>query len=256
MKTLYFSLGMMAGIGIMLFGFGCSKGSEHKQQPDSRQEDSFGIAGEPYNTFCTHCATDDLPGEPAAEFASVVARYRDNHQKLFNAFATSQLNNSAYPNPGTQLPGLFQDTRSCMFGIDRIKKFICLTERYAAQLNIPSSKLGIRFYYGIYPTNYTMDSRYSNMHTLYITATYLNSAGSYIDFDPRRSALTGTIVPLYRQLSANEPNIFVLGGRSIQQPGSVLNHGDLCPPGTGCDSTLTIIDQMAPARPLDATFFY
>ena len=56
--------------------------------------------------------------------------------------------------------------------------------------------------------------------------------------------------------AANEPNLFVLGGHSINPQGAAVNHGDLCPPGKHCDSTLAVIDQMAPVRPLDAVFSY
>lgn len=262
MKTMYFSFGMIAGIALMLLGFGCNKsGVINEASPMAGTETRSSAFGDEdaQTTFCTDCQVDDLVGEPASEFANVVARYRDNHQKLFDAFARHDLNNSVYPNSGTQVNGVFQDTRSCMFSIDRIKKFICLTERYAARLNMNTSKLGLRFYYGIYPSNYYREPQYSNMHTLYITVTYRNSAGKYVDFDPRKSVTNGTIVPLYQLILLNEPDMFVLGGRSGAQPpppGGSLNHGDLCPPGTGCDSTLSVVDQMAPLRPLDQVFYY
>jgi hypothetical protein len=261
MKTIALSLSICFNLILVAAIIGCNKSAVDADVQNLRSNGDIKHGtpqgGEP-TTFCTNCAVDNLPGEPAAEFANVVARYRDNHQKLFNAFAKNQLNNSVFPNTGTQVGTLFQDTRSCMFDLDRIKKFICLTERHSAAIGLTSQQLGLRFYYGIYPSSYTSDPRYSNMHTLYITATYRDNAGQYRDFDPRRSALAGSIVPLQNLILSNDPDMLVLGGRSAfpTPTGAALNHGDLCPPGNGCDPTLNAVDMMAPNRPLDPIFSY
>jgi hypothetical protein len=204
-----------------------------------------------YNS-CYDCTVDDLHGETDEEFAIVTARYRTTHQELFNKFAKGILDNSVYPNTGTKIgTDSFQDARSCWFSADTLKKFICLMEKYAAKIGVPPSRLGLRFYYAVYPTDYDRDQKFSDRHTLYITATEDKyNTGIYEDFDPRMSAATGKLHTLSSLIQDSIPqSFFSIGGR----PQVSMNEGDLCPPGKGCRSTINAIDTKKPFVPLGTT---
>jgi hypothetical protein len=203
-----------------------------------------------YNS-CYNCSVDDLHGETDAEFSTVTARYKTTHQELFNNFAKGVLNNSLYPNTGTIVTDkAFKDARSCWFHADTLKKFMCLTERYSGQLGIPSSKLGVRFYYAVYPDHYYRDITLSNRHTLYLTATQdMDNDGIYNDFDPRISAALGVITPISTLIEDSIPQtIFSIGGRAQVS----MNEGDICPPGKGCISTINAIDNKKSFIPLNS----
>lgn len=221
------------------------------------------------NSSCYNCVVDDLHGEPAYEFVNVTARYKTTHQQLFNKFAQGLLNNSAYPNSGVQVPSEFKDARSCWFSLDTLQKYQCLLLRYSKELGIPSSRLGIRFYYCVYPDEYQRDPTLSNRHTLYLVSTYdKNNTGLHIDFDPRatarmRAILGGdSIVTIAGQIRDSASSMFAIGGTSgmafrapsPSTPASVsMNQGDLCPPGTGCYPTLDTVDLVRAFMPLSPT---
>lgn len=216
---------------------------------------------------CYNCFVDDLHGEPANEFVEVVARYKTTHQELFNQFAKGMLNTSAYPNTGIQVDPDFEDARSCWFSVDTLDKFICLMKRYGQAVGIDASKMGIRFYHAVYPNGNPYDPGLSNMTTLYLAATQdNNNTGYQQDFDPRASYLAklasptnaDTIVTLASQIEISAPNMFVYrGGRTARfmsgattDPNIVMNQGDLCPPGTACNTTLEAVRTKNPNQPL------
>jgi hypothetical protein len=258
MKSLILALSI--ALNVAFIGIGCMKGNLEPERATAQgtAKSSRALAA-PQTIICTNCSIDDLPLEPAGEFANVVARYRTTHHAVFNDFAKGLLNNATIANTGTMVSNNFADARTCWFELDRIKKYICLMENYASQLGIPSNKLGIRFYYGVYPSQYQRDHSFSDKHTLFLTATMRNEMGEHIDFDPRKSAATGAIVTLQSQILTNEPSVFVLSPRPAStqtSPNNALNQGDLCPPGTGCLQTLLAVDNMVPNRPLDPTVYY
>jgi hypothetical protein len=247
------------GLTAMAFLSGCVK---QRTEIDENGVDAVSIndtgelSGLPPATFCTSCVVDDLQRETVQEFSDVVARYRTTHHQLFNQFAKGVLDSSPHPNTGTHVGQGFQDARSCWFGLDRLKKFICLMEKYSQQLNIPSSQLGIRFYYGVYPTNYSRDINLSDKHTLFLTATQgATNPGQHEDFDPYISVTRGSVISLASLINGGIPatsEIFVQSARPANQtpPNNTLNQGDLCPPGSGCLPTLQAIDLSNPIKPL------
>ncbi len=209
---------------------------------------------------CYNCTVDDIHGETVGEFANVIARYRTTHQKLFNEYAKGNLNSSPYPNTGITVASDFEDARSCWFPIDSIKKFICLMERYSATLGFSPANLGIRFYYGVYWSQYEKETSFSNRHTLYLTATLRkNGTADNVDFDPKMSADSGVVVPLSALIRDQYKNttIFSIDAGSsaayLTSRAVTMNQGDLCPPRTGCNPTIKAIDIWKPAVPLNNT---
>ncbi len=212
-----------------------------------KEDGSFEIDKDPIYASCYNCITDDIHGETAAEFADVVARYNTTHASMYNEYATGRLRVAVSPSK-IELP-TFKDAQSCWYSIDTLKKFICLMEKYAAKSKIKTADLGVRFYYGNYPDNYTRDLSLSKHHTLFLTAT-TNLGGNNIDFDPRITAEKGliggkevtTIASLIDTSSAGfkTRELFMLAGKAS------MNQGDLCPPGTGCTNTLSAVDNAYP----------
>jgi len=229
----------------------------------------FGMGNGSAYASCYNCVVDDLHGETADEFVNVTARYRTTHQELFNKFAKGQLNTSVHPNAGNQVGDDFLDARSCWFSADTLKKFLCLMERYSKEAGIESSHLGVRFYYGVYWANYQRDPNLSNKHTLYLAATQnKTNPAMHQDFDPRATAKLRllnlskpdsnvlTVVSIAQQIRNGATNMFIIGGGSgtqlkvaspITSGNIVMNQGDLCPPGKGCDSTKKAIDDLTPS---------
>lgn len=219
---------------------------------------SYKVSSLPNFSSCYNCLTDDIHGETAQEFADVTARYRTTHFTFYNALAKNQLTATGMSVPNYNKSSTFQDSRSCWFSADTVKKFICLMEKYAATINIPSSDLGVRFYYANYDNVNVFDPNFANHHTLYLVPTaYDTKTGAIVDFEPRKSASTGNLVYLSNFINDTLPgfgtqNLMIVGGMpSLFQsrqttPGTVnisTNQGDLCPPSTGCNPTLTAIDQ-------------
>ncbi len=213
-----------------------------------KEDGSFEVNKDPLYSSCYNCVTDDIHGETAAEFADVVARYNTTHASVYNEYAKGLLSATSIGAPSKiELP-TFKDAQSCWYSVDTLKKFICLMEKYAAKSNIKTSDLGVRFYYGNYPDNYTRDITLSKHHTLFLTAT-TNLGGSNIDFDPRITAAKGqsrkeitTIASLINPQESNfkTRELFILAGKQS------MNQGDLCPPGTGCTNTLSAVDNTYP----------
>ncbi len=212
---------------------------------------------------CFDCTIDDLHGETAGEFMDVTARYRSLHQDLYNKYVKGTLSSTNMGALTYTKASTFLDARSCWFAADTLKKFICLMEQYAAKIKIPSSQLGVRFYYATYPDGFTKAPQYANNHTLYLTPTALDPKTSrFVDFEPRKSAANGRLTYLsdflkdtLNQLSqqyfiksaiVTQPSVqFKLPDNSTINVS--MNMGDLCPPGTGCNTTLNKIDGTYPS---------
>jgi hypothetical protein len=259
MKSIFLLFSLAANI--LMIGVACKKNEAAQARHTATAANDTKALGTVAQQVikCTDCTVDDLAWESAGEFANVVGRYRTTHQELFNNFAKGMLNSSVYPNLGSIVNNNFQDARTCWFGLDRIKKYICLLEHYAGMIGIPSTKLGMRFYYGVYPSNYQRDVSLSNKHTLFIASTYEDEIWGHVDFDPRKSTGGGGIVTLGDQVVNNEPLVFVMSAKAAtnqQNPNPTLNQGDLCPPGNSCSPTLNAVDGKVPVRPLDPTVYY
>lgn len=233
---------------------------------------------------CYDCSEGNLHGETAAEFSDVTARYRSSNLALYDAYIQGGMNGSSVQNPPHTAPNGFQDARSCWFPADTLKKFICLMEYYAAKINIPSSQLGVRFYYANYSDTIS-NTAFANHHTLYLTPTaYDDKNQANIDFEPKLSADNNSLVTLseliypeeIRKMEArskdykssvaykayeqryNTQRLFILspgvpGTHATSSTMSLssslvsMNQGDLCPPGTGCNPTVGAIDYKFPS---------
>lgn len=105
----------------------------------------------------------------------LVSNYRNNHLAAINQ------------NCNTVMPR--QDSRSVWFSLNRIKRFIYEIEHKMCDScdNVPNAELGVRIYFGEYPTSgplvANIDPAYLGLHTLLMVPTYWD--GQYDrDFDP------------------------------------------------------------------------
>jgi hypothetical protein len=243
---------------ITVYFFACTS----KGKLATNEDGSYKIPNAPNFSSCYNCLTDDIHGETASEFANVTARYRSTHFTLYNAMAKNQLSATSmvgFTSPNYNKTNEFEDARSCWFSADTLKKFICLMEKYANDIKIPSSNLGIRFYYANYDNVKVFEPTYSNHHTLYMVPTVFDrSSQNFVDFEPRESAKAGNIVSISKFIN-KETNtwstkpLFIIGGKSstvkiTQADGTTTNvstnQGDLCPPKRGCKPTLDAVDNV------------
>lgn len=205
---------------------------------------SFVVPSEKGFGSCYNCATDDLHFQTPAQFADAIVRYEKTSKHLYEQYRRG-MGQNAQGSISPNINAAFTDAQSCWFAADTLKKFICLMEKYSKQKGIEVSKLGVRFYYGNYAINASTypphNPAYENMHTLFLVPTVdtlLKGGRVNLDFDPKSSALNAgpDIITLANRI-AIAPNApaFVLTGNVTNFN---MNEGDLCPPGTGCNSTL------------------
>ena len=193
---------------------------------------------------CYNCVADDLHYQTPAQFADAVMRYENTSKYAYEQYKKGNALNAMGNHSHNTMPG-FTDAQSCWFAADTLKKFICLMEKYSKQKGISIDKLGVRFYYGNYATNTSAyrphNPAYANMHTLFLVPTVdtlLKDGRVHLDFDPKSSALNAgpDIITLAKRIaiSPNAPAFVLTGNVSNFN----MNEGDLCPPGSGCNSTL------------------
>lgn len=138
-------------------------------------------------------------------------------------------------------------------------------EKFAAEINIPSSNLGVRFYYANYDNVKVFNPNFANHHTLYLVPTvYSQKGNSFVDFEARESAIKKTIIPISQFIDKTDSNftsknLFIISAtpntsllKVMLPDGSTTNvstnQGDLCPPSTGCNTTLIAIDNNSPLK--------
>jgi hypothetical protein len=133
---------------------------------------------------CNNCYFDAFTPEDTQVLQldtviDLIQNYKD-HQHTF-------IQNSAAA--GT--PQLSNDARSVWFSLNRLKTFIYEIENQCCPCSGKLGKLGIRFYYGAYPSSLVgtehethVPAQYANMHTLVMIPTYTNAKGDNVDFDP------------------------------------------------------------------------
>jgi hypothetical protein len=134
------------------------------------------------------------------------------------------------------------DTRSVWFNLDTLKRFIWHIEKESQLKGFGSQeleKLGLRIYYGIYPSQSTWASTYPNMigvnttfenkHTVFIIPTYFDGTFNR-EFDPTKFASDNPI-PLRQQLNEKNTTLYALGATNPDV--DLQNHGDLIPPMNG-----------------------
>jgi len=232
---------------------------------------------------CYDCSDGNIHGETAAEFSDVTARYRSSHLALYDAYIQGNMTGNTVQNPPHTAGSGFQDARSCWFPVDTLKKFICLMEYYASKIDIPSSQLGVRFYYANYSDTIS-NAAFANHHTLYLTPTaYDDKDQANVDFEPKLSAENNEFItisdliypdeirrmelrnkdvkspPAYKAyaqryntqrlfiLSPGVPSATASSTMSLSSSNVSMNQGDLCPPGTGCNRTVGAIDNKFPS---------
>lgn len=158
--------------------------------------------------------------------------------------------------PRLQIDPDTKDAACIWFSLENMKAFIWKIESAMCRSGCTDKQLGIRIYYARYPDAATMASNnnlnmlpsdYEYHHTLFMVPTFQDAKSPDIhwDFDPWHlgSADCSTIVPMsewFRKsekpfgneksliFSVSSDQYFSEGGNWI----SVLNHGDLIPPGT------------------------
>jgi len=140
------------------------------------------------------------------------------------------------------------DARSVWFDLETLKRFIHEIETQTCGKcdNNSSQRLGVRIYYGAYPTDTTtwtdslwatalagVPASYAGKHTVMMVPTYHNEANNTeVDFDPRyvTSGCNFTnIESFYNNMKENPPvniTLTVLSGMAT----TAQNHGQLIPP--------------------------
>jgi hypothetical protein len=150
------------------------------------------------------------------------------------------------------------DARNIWFSMGTLKRFLWLIEKKSCQNNIciDKSKLGIRIYYGRYPSSFpinnvnfaNMEPGYADKHTLFMMPTY-NKNGINTDFNPNSFntfkgcnnplPITSTMPTAGVDWLILSPNAKQYTNNSLgNNPSDVIqNHGDLMPPPSGnlCD---------------------
>ena len=230
-KVLFTGNVLLLGIVIVLSGFLWSP-SGHRSAP----------LPPPEYKSCYDCGKDTFYGITLEEFMTGIARYKTTHSARVDK------------QPYMAGHGL-TDARACWFSLDTLEKYICLIKKYSANLGLPSSQLGVRFYYAVYPSHpYDVwDPKYISRHTLFMVPTRADqTVGTVnanvdvnIDFDPR----VGTF-PLANYFSGDHKKRIMaldLGGGG-RDPEMAKNQGQLCPPNCPPDAanSLSGIDQVFP----------
>jgi hypothetical protein len=137
--------------------------------------------------------------------------------------------------------------RSVWFNLDTLKKFIWHIEQKSKSNGFTAlqlRKIGLRVYYGIYPTQNTWSTTYrsmqgvnttfANLHTVFMIPTYFN--GTYNkEFDPTKfvtSIANQAPIPLSYEKILNDPisNPTISAFGAINPDVDLQNHGDLIPP--------------------------
>lgn len=158
---------------------------------------------------------------PLASAELLASNYKKNYLKLINeTYKTS-------------------DAKTIWFSLDDLKNFIWQVEYHAinAGAEISPEDLGIRIYYGQYPTEAEIKNNaslqvlpeFGGKHTLFMVPTVLQDTVN-MEFDPRalfRKRKEGTkneVQPLKTKRSNGYFN-FIQDDQS-----TIMNHGGLCPP--------------------------
>jgi len=244
MKKIAFCLSAMVMIVLVaLYSFGNVRAGNGTAQRSS-----------PAPASSIDCDNDGFFGLTAMDFMKGIARYRDKRWRQVNKIARQDV-------PGRR----FNDPRSCWYSLDTLKKFICLIEKYSQQLGLPSDKLGINFYYAVYPGQGVWNEDYRCAHTLFMAPTFsqpvLNHPDSSvnIDFDPRftvdeRSRNPGLPIQTYAEILRTgnaSRQVLVLDGSnangalrrgSLETPPTMFrNQGQLCPNFPNCPVGVTSV---------------
>ena len=181
------------------------------------------------------CTVEEPVGITLEEFMDVTARYKTEGADLLtkNAKAFTYLADINGMSQKNIVGAGFEDARVAWYPLDTLKKFICTIEKYSDSLNIPSSQLGINFYYAIYGDNKHRRD-YSFRHTLYCVPTVGHDSIHY-DFDPRYASKYGKDSAYYLSDFARAPlqtsvNLLMLGASSAPPNPLDVNKMNLCPP--------------------------
>ncbi|WP_299113967.1 hypothetical protein [uncultured Winogradskyella sp.] len=133
-----------------------------------------------------------------------------------------------------------KDSRAMWLDLETIKAYIYHLEINAKKNNIPSTDLGLRFYYASYPekmASYSdlagLPNTFERRHTLIAVST-IRKKGIDLDFDPTNPDTYNTGIIGMEEYLDPAKKIPVIGAshsgsRSTQRIG-VQNHGNLYPP--------------------------
>jgi len=211
-----------------------------------------------------------VTGMDATFFLKGLARYR--------ALQLSASNDKLRPLTNEN----FQDSRSCWYSLDTLRKFMCLIEKYArmdSAFDPSTSDLGIRFYYATYPVTeqQTMLLKIDSAtppkvipvsvglhHTLFMVPTH-HDKESDLDLDvfqpmtvrgseivaPANKISPATLYhPDWQVMMKSASARLLIMGQTIGFPSS-KNQGSACPPNCPTDAatTLSRADQLFPDDP-------
>jgi len=213
-KTSYFTIllaTLAAGFAIGYFFHGdCPGGLQPNVTPS-------------FQTPCSTCYASDcsvpFDGIDAGLAKLLVSNYHDHHLAAINQ------NCSTVPSGG--------DSRSVWFSLERVKRFIYQIESKACNMcNNEKPALGIRIYFGEYPTDATqapdINADYLGLHTLLMVPTY-DDGVSNRDFDPayiNEGCHPAPLDSVGAVLTALPPD----PQRPDQSNMNMRNHGYLFPP--------------------------
>jgi hypothetical protein len=187
----------------------------------------------PGNCYPDSCAMFPLFNVNLA--SQLVTNYRNNHWKKINNYVEPfKINDGARSDT--------VDARSCWFDLQALKAFINSIETNTCMNNhCPDVlRLGIRIYYGEYPTDNTLlqqygtgsgdpvDPLYAGMHTLLMVPTYYDYNRQVdVDFDPvvfSRSSCSDPIISIFDTVTS-VPSMLAMAPNINSR-----NHGGLMPP--------------------------
>jgi hypothetical protein len=213
---------------------------------------------------------------PIETFYKNISRYYGTHCKLIrkdmpqNRATTPQGRRGAKQEP----------SRMFIYSVNTLEKFFGLIKEYARSAKLDSSKLAIRFYYGVYPIDKRVArEKYESLHTLFMVPNYWSEhQNRYVDLDIKRLSddVANNGYPnknkedfiaeyylesIYNKNTMADPvskarAIFMLDASAIKYNGDypvktanllplssdppVINQGQLCPPA--CPTSTSLLD--------------
>lgn len=183
---------------------------------------------------------------PYTDFLRMVAKYRDERQKVINNYYNTTT--------GSQYGENFQDARYYYISLQALENYIDYIKHQVKsnQLNVDFS--GIRIYPIVYPntgsSSYfsSIPSIYRNHQSLTLTPTYMDESGYAVDFDPDLYSPSpngsGNMPKSLEMQDTQTLATFLMATFGADRGGaySAQDHIWLCPPPTPCIKAAALIN--------------